>query len=98
AGTVLSLTRHLLHLLIGNQEARQLVPHNKPQPVVGGEVAFIMCGEVSGGPAIGVVLLYGRVEVAVRASGAAAEAEGIAAPAILTHGVCIGGSETPAAG
>ena len=60
---VLPLAGRLLHQLVGNFVAGELVADDQAEPVTLGQIALIVCGEIAGGSAVGVVLRHHRIEI-----------------------------------
>src|SRR5581483_7238853 len=61
---ILTLPTCLLNLLVGNLEAREVMAHDEPDTVFGGQVALVVSREIAGGATVRVALRNDRIQVA----------------------------------
>ena len=90
---ILTLPSALLNLLVGNLEARQIMPHNEPDTVFGSQVALVASGKVAGSATVGVVLRNDRLQVAAGHVARRAGADGTCLPGVLHSGESAGSIE-----
>ena len=93
---VLALSGGLLQKFVGNLKHRLFVANNKSQAIAIREVAFVMRRKTAGSGAIGEVVEYGRIEVAVGKGAFRTDSESVLTPALLHHQVAVRGAEAAA--
>src|SRR6202007_1728100 len=80
---VLSLSRSLLHLFIGNLEAREAVPNDQPQPIRLRQFALVVNAKISGCAVVREVLRHHRIEIMPSPAHRSARSQNVLLPRLL---------------